>query len=174
MERFSELKALAELAEQLEENGHLLEANIVHQQFMKIAAGPAMGASAMGNMPMGDMPMDAEATSPDLDLGPKTQFSVALKQYAPKFVQLLAYAPRFGAPTFNVDAADASIVGLIQSMLGVKTDPRNRGIVGDATLQAIMNNQTNLDQMLFNKFAGMYKLRARDNRSPLTIDLWKK
>jgi len=169
MERFSELKALAELAEQLEENGHLLEANIVHQQFMKIAAGPAMGASAMGAMPMG-----AEATSPDLDLGPKTQFSVALKQYAPKFVQLLAYAPRFGAPTFNVDAADASIVGLIQSMLGVKTDPRNRGIVGDATLQAIMNNQTNLDQMLFNKFAGMYKLRARDNRSPLTINLWKK
>ena len=174
MERFSELKALAELAEQLEENGHLLEANIVHQQFMKIAAGPAMGASAMGAMPMGDMPMDAEATSPDLDLGPKTQFSVALKQYAPKFVQLLAYAPRFGAPTFNVDAADASIVGLIQSMLGVKTDPRNRGVVADATLQAIMNNQTNLDRMLFNKFAGMYKLRARDNRSPLTIDLWKK
>jgi hypothetical protein len=172
MERISELKALAELAEQLEDNGHLLEANLVHQQFMKIAAGPAMGA-----MPMGDMPMDAEAASPvtpDLDLGLKTQFSVALKQYAPKFVQLLAYAPRFGAPTFNVDTADASTVGLIQSMLGVKTDPRNRGVVGDATLQAIMNNQTNLDKMLFNKFAGMYKLRARDNRSPLTIDLWKK
>lgn len=165
MERFSELKALAELAEQLEDNGHLLEANLVHQQFMKIAAGPAA------------MPMDAEAVAPatpDLDLGPKTQFSVAIKQYAPKFVELLAYAPRFGAPTFNVDSADASTVGLIQSMLGVKTAPNERGVVGDKTLNAIMNNQTNLDKMLFNKFAGMYKLRARDNRTPLNIDLWKK
>jgi len=37
MERLSELKALAELAEQLEENGHFIEANIVHNQFIKLA-----------------------------------------------------------------------------------------------------------------------------------------
>lgn len=37
MNRFSELKALAELAEQLEENGHFVEANTVHNQFLKLA-----------------------------------------------------------------------------------------------------------------------------------------
>jgi hypothetical protein len=171
MERFSELKALAELAEQLEENGHLLEANIVHQQFMKLAQAPMEG---MMSDPMGVMPEGAEAVNPDLDLGPKTQFSVMIKQYAPKFVELLAYAPRYGAPTFNIDTADVNTVGLIQSMLGVKTEGGGRGTVGNETLGAIANNQNGLDKMLFNKFAGMYKLRARDNRSPLTIDLWKK
>jgi hypothetical protein len=171
MERFSELKALAELAEQLEENGHLLEANIVHQQFMTLAQAPMEG---MMSDPMGGMPEDAEAVNPDLDLGPKTQFSVMIKQYAPKFVELLAYAPRYGAPTFNIDTADVNTVGLIQSMLGVKTEGGGRGTVGNETLGAIANNQNGLDKMLFNKFAGMYKLRARDNRSPLTIDLWKK
>jgi hypothetical protein len=171
MERFSELKALAELAEQLEENGHLLEANIVHQQFMKLAQAPEEG---MMSDPMGGMPEGAEAVNPDLDLGPKTQFSVMIKQYAPKFVELLAYAPRYGAPTFNIDTADVNTVGLIQSMLGVKTEGGGRGTVGNETLGAIANNQNGLDKMLFNKFAGMYKLRARDNRSPLTIDLWKK
>jgi len=171
MKRFSELKALAELAEQLEDNGHLLEAGIVHQQFVKLAQAPMEG---MVSDPMGGMPEGAEAVSPDLDLGPKTQFLMFLKQNAPKFVQLLAYAPRYGAPTFNVDNADVNTVGLIQSMLGVKTPANGRGVVGDATLQALVNNQANLDRMLFNKFAGMYKLRAKDNRTPLTIDLWKK
>ena len=171
MKRFSELKALAELAEQLEDNGHLLEAGIVHQQFVKLAQAPMEG---MVSDPMGVMPEGAEAVSPDLDLGPKTQFSMFLKQNAPKFVQLLAYAPRYGAPTFNVDNADVNTVGLIQSMLGVKTPANGRGVVGNATLQALVNNQANLDRMLFNKFAGMYKLRAKDNRTPLTIDLWKK
>jgi hypothetical protein len=37
MERLSELKALAELAEQLEDDGHFIEANIVHSQFIKMA-----------------------------------------------------------------------------------------------------------------------------------------
>ena len=37
MNRLSELKALAELAEQLEENGHFVEANTVHDQFLKLA-----------------------------------------------------------------------------------------------------------------------------------------
>lgn len=37
MNRLSELKALAELAEQLEENGHFVEANTVHNQFLKLA-----------------------------------------------------------------------------------------------------------------------------------------
>jgi len=37
MERLSELKALAELAEQLEDDGHFIEANIVHSQFVKLA-----------------------------------------------------------------------------------------------------------------------------------------
>jgi len=37
MNRLSELKALAELAEQLEENGHFVEANIVHNKFIRLA-----------------------------------------------------------------------------------------------------------------------------------------
>jgi hypothetical protein len=180
MEKLNKLKSFAELAEQLEDNGYFVEANIVHNQFIKLAAEGPMGVmpeDPMGVMPedpMGKMPEDAEATAPDLDLGPKTQFSVMIKQNAPKFIQLLAYAPRHGAPTFNIDVADANTVGLIQSMLGVKTDKNSRGNVGNATLTAISNNQSGLDRMLFNKFSRMYNLQAKDNKTPLTIDLWKK
>ena len=173
MEKLNELKALAELAEQLEENGHFVEANIVHNQFIKLAANDLMGKGLMDEDPMGEDPM-AEAVEPDLDLGPKTQFTIMIKQYAPKFIQLLAYAPRHGARTYNIDVADADTVGLIQSLLGVKTDKNSRGNVGNATLTAISNNQNGLDRMLFNKFSSMYNLRAKDNKTPLTIDLWKK
>jgi len=172
MEKLNKLKSFAELAEQLEDNGYFVEANIVHNQFIKLAAEGPMGV--MPEDPMVKMPEDAEATSPDLDLGPKTQFTIMIKQNAPKFIQLLAYAPRHGAPTFNIDVADANTVGLIQSMLGVKTDKNSRGNVGNATLTAISNNQNGLDRMLFNKFSRMYNLQAKDNKTPLTIDLWKK
>ena len=37
MDKLNELKALAELAEQLEENGHYIEANTVHNQFIRLA-----------------------------------------------------------------------------------------------------------------------------------------
>ena len=37
MDKLNELKALAELAEQLEENGHYIEANTVHNKFIRLA-----------------------------------------------------------------------------------------------------------------------------------------
>jgi len=37
MDKLNELKALAELAKQLEENGHYIEANTVHNQFIRLA-----------------------------------------------------------------------------------------------------------------------------------------
>jgi LysM repeat protein len=37
MDKLNELKALAELAQQLEENGHYVEANTVHNQFIRLA-----------------------------------------------------------------------------------------------------------------------------------------
>jgi LysM repeat protein len=37
MDKLNELKALAELAEQLENNGHYIEANTVHNRFIKLA-----------------------------------------------------------------------------------------------------------------------------------------
>ena len=170
MEKLNKLKSFAELAEQLEDNGYFVEANIVHNQFIKLAA-----EDSTGEMPEGaEVVLPVAPVEPDLDLGPKTQFTIMIKQYAPKFIELLAYAPRYGARTFNIDVADADTVGLIQSLLGVKTDKNSRGNVGDVTLKAIFNNQNRLDRMLFNKFSALYNLRAKDNRSPLTIDLWKK
>jgi len=37
MDKLNELKSLADLAEQLEENGHFVEANIVHNQFIRLS-----------------------------------------------------------------------------------------------------------------------------------------
>ena len=37
MEKYSELEALAELADQLENEGHFVEANVVHNQFIKLS-----------------------------------------------------------------------------------------------------------------------------------------
>jgi LysM repeat protein len=37
MDKLNELKALAELAQQLEDNGHYVEANTVHNQFIRLA-----------------------------------------------------------------------------------------------------------------------------------------
>ena len=37
MDKLNELKALAELAQQLEDNGHFVEANTVHNQFIRLA-----------------------------------------------------------------------------------------------------------------------------------------
>jgi LysM repeat protein len=37
MDKLNELKALADLAQQLEENGHYVEANTVHNQFIRLA-----------------------------------------------------------------------------------------------------------------------------------------
>jgi LysM repeat protein len=37
MDKLNELKALAELAEQLENNGHYIEANTVHNRFVRLA-----------------------------------------------------------------------------------------------------------------------------------------
>jgi len=37
MDKLNELKALAELAEQLENNGHYIEANTVHNRFIRLA-----------------------------------------------------------------------------------------------------------------------------------------
>jgi hypothetical protein len=93
MERLSELKALAELAEQLEENGHFIEANIVHSQFIKLA---------------------------QVDFNP-ILFIDALKK-ATNFTTLLRQAPAmYNVPTFAVDDSNAT-VSLVQELLGLPAD----------------------------------------------------
>jgi len=92
MNRLSELKALAELAEQLEENGHFVEANVVHNKFMKLS---------------------------QLEAVP---FIVALQQNAPNFVTLLRQAPAmYNVPTFAIDNSKATIA-LVQELLGLPAD----------------------------------------------------
>jgi murein L,D-transpeptidase YcbB/YkuD len=92
MNRLSELKALAELAEQLEENGHFVEANVVHNKFMKLS---------------------------QLEAVP---FIAALQQNAPNFVTLLRQAPAmYDVPTFAIDNSNAT-VALVQELLGLPAD----------------------------------------------------
>jgi hypothetical protein len=79
MERLSELKALAELAEQLEDNGHFIEANIVHSQFIKIAQ-------------LQDVPFIVA-------LKGATNFTTLLRQ-APAM---------YSVPTFAIDASYATV-----------------------------------------------------------------
>jgi hypothetical protein len=93
MDKLNELKALAELAEQLENNGHYTEANTVHNRFIKLA---------------------------QVDLNPVLFFD-ALKK-STNFTTLLRQAPSmYKVPTFAVDASDAT-VSLVQELLGLPVD----------------------------------------------------
>ena len=79
MNRLSELKALAELAEQLEENGHFVEANVVHNKFIRLAQ-------------LQDVPFF-------MALKGATNFTTLLRQ-APAM---------YDVPTFAVDASPATV-----------------------------------------------------------------
>ena len=93
MNRLSELKALAELAEQLEENGHFVEANMVHNKFMKLS-----------------------------QLKTAVPFIAAIQQNAPNFVTLLRQAPAmYDVPTYAIDNSKAT-VALVQEVLGLPAD----------------------------------------------------
>ncbi len=93
MDKLNELKALAELAEQLENNGHYIEANTVHNRFLRLA---------------------------QVDLNPVLFFD-ALKK-STNFTTLLRQAPSmYKVPTFAVDASDAT-VSLVQELLGLPVD----------------------------------------------------
>lgn len=79
MNRLSELKALAELAEQLEDNGHFVEANVVHNKFIRLAQ-------------LQDVPFF-------MALKGATNFTTLLRQ-APTM---------YDVPTFAVDASPATV-----------------------------------------------------------------
>ena len=79
MEKLSELKALAELAGQLEDNGHFVEANVVHQKFIRLAQ-------------LQDVPFF-------MALKGATNFTTLLRQ-APAM---------YDVPTFAVDASPATV-----------------------------------------------------------------
>jgi hypothetical protein len=79
MNRLSELKALAELAGQLEDNGHFVEANVVHQKFIRLAQ-------------LQDVPFF-------MALKGATNFTNLLRQ-APAM---------YNVPTFAVDASPATV-----------------------------------------------------------------
>ena len=77
----------------MEENGHFIEANIVHNQFIKLA---------------------------QVDFNP-ILFVKALKG-ATNFTTLLRQAPAmYKVPTFAIDASDAT-VSLVQELLGLPAD----------------------------------------------------
>lgn len=79
MDKLNELKALAELAEQLEDNGHFVEANTVHNKFIRLAQ-------------LQDVPFV-------LALQKATNFTTLLRQ-APAM---------YDVPTFAVDASNATV-----------------------------------------------------------------
>ena len=79
MDKLNELKALADLAQQLEDNGHFVEANTVHNKFIRLAQ-------------LQDVPFV-------LALQKATNFTTLLRQ-APAM---------YDVPTFAVDASPATV-----------------------------------------------------------------
>jgi len=79
MDKLNELKALADLAQQLEDNGHYVEANTVHNKFIRLAQ-------------LQDVPFV-------LALQKATNFTNLLRQ-APAM---------YDVPTFAVDASNATV-----------------------------------------------------------------
>jgi hypothetical protein len=132
MNRLSELKALAELAEQLEENGHFVEANVVHNKFMKLSQF-------------------------DEELKYNVPFIAALQQKAPNFITLLRQAPAmYDVPTFAVDASPATIA-LVQELLGLPAD----GKVGDMTLSKMAKMGASLDSALTAGFRRKFNIQPK-------------
>ena len=132
MNRLSELKALAELAEQLEENGHFVEANVVHNKFIKLSQF-------------------------DKELKFKVPFIAALQQKAPNFTTLLRQAPAmYDIPTFAVDASPAT-VALVQELLGLPAD----GEVGDMTLSKMAKMGASLDSALTAGFRRKFNIQPK-------------
>ena len=132
MNRLSELKALAELAEQLEENGHFVEANVVHNKFMKLSQF-------------------------DKELKYNVPFIRALQQKAPNFTTLLRQAPAmYDVPTFAVDASPAT-VALVQELLGLPAD----GKVGDMTLSKMAEKGKTLDSELTAGFRRKFNIQPK-------------
>jgi hypothetical protein len=131
MNRLSELKALAELAEQLEENGHFVEANVVHNKFMKL--------------------------SQFEELKYNVPFIVALQQKATNFTTLLRQAPAmYDVPTFAVDASNAT-VALVQELLGLPAD----GKVGPMTLSRMAELGKSLDSKLTENFRRKFNIQPK-------------
>jgi len=79
MDKLNELKALADLAQQLEDNGHYVEANTVHNKFIRLAQ-------------LQDVPFVVA-------LQKATNFTTLLRQ-APAMYDI---------PTFAVDASNATV-----------------------------------------------------------------
>ena len=79
MDKLNELKALADLAQQLEDNGHFVEANTVHNKFIRLAQ-------------LQDVPFV-------LALQKANNFTTLLRQ-APAM---------YDVPTFAVDASNATV-----------------------------------------------------------------
>ena len=131
MNRLSELKALAELAEQLEENGHFVEANVVHNKFIKL--------------------------SQFEELKYNVPFIVALQQKATNFTTLLRQAPAmYDVPTFAVDASNAT-VALVQELLGLPAD----GKVGEMTLSKMAKMGGSLDSALTAGFRRKFNIQPK-------------
>ena len=132
MEKLSELKALAELAGQLEDNGHFVEANVVHQKFIRLSQF-------------------------DNELKYNVPFIAALQQKAPNFTTLLRQAPAmYDVPTFAVDASPAT-VALVQELLGLPAD----GEVGDMTLSKMAKMGASLDSALTAGFRRKFNIQPK-------------
>ena len=132
MEKLSELKALAELAGQLEDNGHFVEANVVHQKFIRLSQF-------------------------DNELKYNVPFIAALQQNAPNFVTLLRQAPAmYNVPTFAIDNSKATIA-LVQELLGLPAD----GAIGKITLSKMAQMGKALDSELTKNFRRKFNIQPK-------------
>ena len=132
MDKLNELKALADLAQQLEDNGHFVEANVVHQKFIRLSQF-------------------------DNELKYNVPFIAALQQKAPNFTTLLRQAPAmYNVPTFAVDASPAT-VSLVQELLGLPAD----GKVGPMTLSKMAKMGGSLDSALTAGFRRKFNIQPK-------------
>ena len=140
MSKFEKLAAINKIANECIQDGDFVLASKFHNEFLKVAQ-LEVGQADLGQ--------------------PAIQFIGALNQ-APKFLTLIAQAPKMAGrtdiPTYRPDASSAT-VSLVQELLGLPAD----GAIGPKTLNAMkyLLDSGKLDQTLTAGFRKKFNLEVQ-------------
>jgi hypothetical protein len=147
MEQKMKINKLAELNEiltELEDEGFFREADVLHQEFIKIS----------------QVTLDQ----------PKPNFKDMLTEYAPSFLKLCRTYPTrarsFGVPTYTADPTYANIKFVQELLLAspyVKAEEK-KGLVADgafgpATMKIMDNLRRLLNKILYDAYAAKYQVK---------------
>lgn len=145
----NKLAELNEIVTELEDEGFFREAQILHDEFIKIS----------------QVTLDQ----------PKNTFQDMLREYAPSFLKLCRIYPTrakaFGIPTYTNEPNSANIKFVQELLLSspyVKGKDREgliaNGVFGPETLEAMDNLRRLLDKILYDAYAVKFQIKDKSGK----------